>query len=323
MTKRISLLAGYDRDGVIHDYVVHMAKNLSRISEVYYCSDNELRAGEQIKLCGVAKICCSERHGKYDFGSWARMIDMIGWEAISRFDELIIANDSCYGPLFPIEMIHQHMCKYDCDFWGMTTNKEISFHVQSYYMVFNRKIILNRSFRNFWARVEPEDSYGDVVRKYELGLSRVLMNEGFVPAAYIDLDIEENITTFPLTSVKEWGMPFIKTKVFSDPYLASRERISLLFRYLRNKFPEIAAMISSHQGHRFLYRAMRVQASEGTIYVRRRIFAVRSIRGRRLKIVLFGKLCIFVRLPLYIIKKLSKIRVSPLSSKVINKNILH
>ena len=48
--KRICLFAGYDKNNIIHDYVVYYLKELSSVSDVYYMADNEISDEENGKI---------------------------------------------------------------------------------------------------------------------------------------------------------------------------------------------------------------------------------------------------------------------------------
>jgi len=307
-TRRICLFAGHDSKGVVHDYVVHLIEGLSRFSDVHYFSDNDLADPDREKLAGIATICGSHRHGRYDFGSWAKMIERLGWETIGEFDELILANDSCYGPFTDLAAICDDMTARSCDFWGMTGSREIAFHIQSYFIVFKRRVIADPDFRQFWTTIRQESRYEDIVEKYEIGLSRLLVGKGFVPSTHLRSKLNENLMIFPLTTVRDRGMPFVKVKCFRDPYIGSRERISLLFRFLRENHAPVARLIGRHQEAGFLSRAIIDQNREPPVYFNLGFARMRSIRGSRLKIILFDKWRIIIRLPLAWMKKLSRWR---------------
>jgi len=96
-SKRISLFAGYDVDGLIDDSVILFVKELSRHSDVYFLSDSELQDGELDKLQDFVKGAWGIRHGEYDFGSYKRLACyLVGWDKIEEYDELILVNDSSY-----------------------------------------------------------------------------------------------------------------------------------------------------------------------------------------------------------------------------------
>lgn len=281
---------------------------MSPFSEVHYYSDNELSPEAKYKLGSVCASSNGRHHGAYDFGSWAKIISELGWDYLNNFDELILINDSCYGPFYDLAKISDEMSARPCDFWGMTSNSEIAFHIQSYFIAFKKPILADLEFQKFWANVCPQASYKEVVRQYEIGLSHMLIERKYAPSTWLNSRLDENLTLFPLTTVRDHDMPLIKVKCFSDPYIGSRERISSLTRHVRAKHPIIAELIARHQGPGFLTRAILAQKRDQPIYANFPYLKMRSIRGDRLKLVLFGRWRLIFHLGPALMKRLSRVK---------------
>ena len=64
MEKRICLLAGYDKNNTIEDYVVFLVQELSKISDVYYFADGEIPAAELDKIRPYTEYAESAPHKK-------------------------------------------------------------------------------------------------------------------------------------------------------------------------------------------------------------------------------------------------------------------
>ena len=62
MEKRICLLAGYDKNNVIQDYVVFLVQELSKISDVYYFADGNMPEKELAKIEPYTKYAKSADH---------------------------------------------------------------------------------------------------------------------------------------------------------------------------------------------------------------------------------------------------------------------
>lgn len=237
------------------------------------------------------------------------MIDSLGWEKISKYDELILINDSCYGPINDLAPICEQMTRRECDFWGITASHEISFHVQSYFLVFKKPILNNEKFRKFWGNVSSVNGkleYHSVVEKYEVGLSQLLCSEGFRPGTLVAAALHENLTLFPHALMKNFSAPLIKVKVFADPYIGTRERVSSIAGHLRQIAPDVYRAIASHQGEDFLTGAIKVQDSEPPFFFNFGPVKIRSIRGCRLKIVFWDKWWIIVPVPRLLLSGLSR-----------------
>lgn len=218
MKKSICLYAGYDKNNIIHDYVVYYIRALSERADVYYMGDFEIPETEADKIRPFTCDIRGYKHGKYDFGSWQELINHLGWDKISSYDELILANDSCYGPLTPFTELWERMKQTDADFWSITDNHEMQYHLQSYFIVFKQNILKNAKFRDFFAHIKPEKDFYDVVANYEVKLTPLLRKEGFKSAAFIEnANRYHNPTVLPFTMLKKYKIPLIKVKAFTKP----------------------------------------------------------------------------------------------------------
>ncbi|HEX5961177.1 MAG TPA: rhamnan synthesis F family protein, partial [Rhodanobacteraceae bacterium] len=208
--RRICLFAGYDRDGVVDDYVVAYVRELSRHADVYYLADGFMPEGELDKLAPYTKGRWAERHGAYDFGSWSALAKQhAGWEEIGRYDELLLVNDSGYL-LRPLDGVLAKMDARACDWWGLQLTKRDflgesvkhgaipieqaraayppareatwlnSLHISSYFIAFRKPVLDDPGFRTRLDAVVPQDAKSKVILKYEIGLSCWLMARGYV-----------------------------------------------------------------------------------------------------------------------------------------------
>ena len=103
--RRICLFAGYDKENVIQDYVVYLVKKLSQISDVYYMANGKISPEELIKIAPYTQMFYTGAHSQKDFGSWKYIIDKLGWNKISQYNQLILCNDSIYGPFYDLNTI--------------------------------------------------------------------------------------------------------------------------------------------------------------------------------------------------------------------------
>lgn len=212
------MVAGYDENGVIHDYVVFLIRSLSDIADVYYYADGHIAGGEIAKVRDYVKWYGAGKHGKYDFGSWQKIINHVGWDIISQYDEIIMANDSVYGPVFDLEPTFEKIKEKKVDFWGVTISKQIECHLQSYFMVFNKNIIMSDIFRSFWNNIGLFDNnHLEFVRNHEIKLSRTLTKSGFSMGALAKSINFDNPCFFPLSLMADFGSPFVKVKCYKDP----------------------------------------------------------------------------------------------------------
>ncbi len=186
--KRICFFVHFNKNDVVDDYVIYYLQGLKKVvNDIIFISNSSLNHEAKNKLSEYSKKIIQRENVGYDFMAWKDGIESIGYENLANYDEVIIANDSCYAPLFPFEEMFDKMSTKDCDFWGATDSIVISYHIQSYFIVFGKSVISSRSFTEFWKNVVIQKTKDDVVLNYEIGLSIILIKGGFKALSYDEL----------------------------------------------------------------------------------------------------------------------------------------
>lgn len=246
--RRACLFAGYDADGLVDDYVVDYLSELARHADVFYVADGVLEPGQLDRLDGIVTGAWSVPHGAYDFGSFSLLArDLVGWDRLEAYDEVILANDSCYL-LRPLDDVLAGMDARSCDWWSLqATSMEHDesyvaddapiplaqakarflgqrqwtdvrhLHLSSYFLVFRRPVLDDPGFR--W-RLDHVARQGDkmlVIHKYEVGISRYLTDAGFDFETFIP----ELYAFHPLYSrhffeLVERGFPLVKRNFLGE-----------------------------------------------------------------------------------------------------------
>lgn len=242
MDRKICLLAGFDKNNKIQDYVVFLVQELSKISDVYYFADSNIPKNELLKIKAYTKYAESSlHHGKY-FGSWQYLMHYIGWKTLETYDEMIICNDSIYGPMTNIKDIFDYMELRGYDFWGLTENYHSNYHLDSYFMVFNQDIIKNCKFQEFWKNITPEAGNNS----YEAILTPFLTEHGFVGNSYIKNYKKEDQLAYPLHLLKYNKMPFIRVKSLKTPETNLKEPVFYIDSRIKNKTGYDISLIRKH-----------------------------------------------------------------------------
>lgn len=211
--KRICLFAGYNKDEVIEDYVLYLIEKLSAISHVYFLADNNIKAEEKEKLSPYVQGAYGFHHGKYDFGSWQELINILGWEKLAEYDELILINDSVIGPLYNIQiLIDKTVLDEEWQVCGINSAYDYkNWHLSSYFLMLKKEVFLSDIFKNYISSIEKEENVEKVIEKYEIGLSKLLLDNGYNV---------KSITDFRKNIYISWrkfiikGSPFLKKKIF-------------------------------------------------------------------------------------------------------------
>lgn len=223
--KRVVIFAHYDKDNIVDDYVIYYLKALKEVaSEIIFVSCNPILNKE--KLDDIATKIIDEKHGEYDFGSYKRGFLSIK-NNLNDYDELIFANDSCYGPFYSLNKMFDEMKNRNCDFWGVTKNKfgmkkvgkkycfAIRPHLQSYFLVFKNNVFNSDAFQNHILSVKHEEQKNDIIINYEISFTEKLVQAGFKSDEYIKNYYRFNqvILCFWKSLIKNYKMPFIKCSI--------------------------------------------------------------------------------------------------------------
>ena len=291
--KRICLYAAYAADNRVADYVVHQIRSLAEIAEVHCCFDCDLDLNEINKIRPYVGLIKTGRHKAYDFGSWQKLINEIGWECLSEYDWMIICNDSCYGPFFPLQESLQKAESQYPDFWGMTASREFSRHIQSYFMAFGNPVLHSPVFRNFWKDIKPQKDVSEIIRNYELRLTSLLQEQNFRWLALTENKDGENPTFYPFRLLDKNKIPFIKVKCFTRPDCHLNEVCADWRGFIRTHSVYPPELIEKHclsrglDCDKLLNEAMDRISVTGQFYIPG-IFSMQITRKLCLKIKLFG-----------------------------------
>jgi len=192
--RRICIFVHFDATNLIAPCVEYYLSGLKEVcDEVAVVSNCDLPLAEKDKLLPLVSSVFLRENSGMDFGAWKDAINQIGWSHISKFDELILANDSCYAPMFPFSEMFTAMSERGDDFWGVTEHPaartrsgQLEAHLQSYFLVFTNKVVLSESFRHFWQGVSVEkEDYNTVIRNSEAQITATLNEAGFKYSAYL------------------------------------------------------------------------------------------------------------------------------------------
>lgn len=246
-TRRACLFAAYDIDGLVDQYVLDYLTELSKYADVYYLCDGQMAEAELAKLSAVTRGAWAIRHGRYDFGSYSMLAnELVGWETLDEYDELLFANDSCFL-LRSLDSVFDRMDATPADWWGLQLTKRPfrrengdmdpigleearkhhtaaedwfmfdRLHLSSYFLLFRKRVMQDTGFRDRLAAVRSQPHKGLIIVRYEIGLSNYLINAGFAPATYIPALYPFHPLYSPdYFTLLGLGFPFLKRNFIGD-----------------------------------------------------------------------------------------------------------
>lgn len=244
--KRLAVFAHYAADGSIAEEDVTTLRILAGFTDRIIIMSNSALSDKDIATISRIdqKITVKQRENTgLDFGAWRDVLFFTGKEKIQQYDELILCNNSCFPPVFPIEEMLSAMEEKRLDFWGNTIfprledgsyihREYIPEHLQSYWIVFTQKVLKSEVFWDFWKQMPDYTDYIDVVANCESQLTELLSKEGFTYQPYImeTYYMSRFLNNYSLpyekpSSLLLLGNPFIKKKCYQ--YMSPEEKIRL------------------------------------------------------------------------------------------------
>jgi CDP-glycerol glycerophosphotransferase (TagB/SpsB family) len=176
--------------------------------------------------------------------------DLVGWDTLQDYDEVLLVNDSCYL-LRDLDDVFARMDGKPCDWWGMQATKGLyatrhkpanqfrepvpmeqvkrewlqhydaeypyDFHIGSYFLALRKPVIADAGFRRRLDAVMPEPHKANIIGKYEIGIGRYLMAAGHPFETFIDrlYPFHPIYSETAFTLIGE-GFPFLKRYLLTE-----------------------------------------------------------------------------------------------------------
>ena len=252
--RRTAVFAAFSSTGRIPERDFPYLRGLAEVVDnVVFVSSAPLFPDEAAKLEGLVSEVLWEPHREYDFGSYKRgrrLAEECGLLDPSVADELVLCNDSCFGPVFPFSESFSAMASRKCGFWGLTANDEQGReHLQTYFMVFRRAVLDDPALGVFLDGVRELAGRNSVVVLYEAELTQFLRAAGFSFDSFVPRDfctkvapgLSPSPVQWPLTTLSEFRMPLVKVKALAGE---SAEDPGKTVEFVRAVNPEIAGFMS-------------------------------------------------------------------------------
>jgi glycosyltransferase involved in cell wall biosynthesis len=170
----LTIFSHYDKDKLIDPYVVEYLKRLSKMSDIIFVSTScDFTETSLSVIKNIVNYVIVKENVGYDFGAWRTGIVRF-FDRINVIENLIICNDSVYGPMSnnfnPIEILNTRQL----DAISVTDSFEIKYHLQSYFIALNKAILRSENFKNFWYNMRIFEDKTALILNHELGFSTML-----------------------------------------------------------------------------------------------------------------------------------------------------
>jgi len=236
--QRVVVFVFYDKDVIVDRYVSYLLEELKKVCDklVIVCNGELNDEGRRI-FSGITDDLIVRENEGFDAWGFKTGLDFIGWEDLSRYDELVLMNDTVFGPFYPFSTIFEEMEDRGLDFWGITKHGQIGDpygltvdgifpeHIQSYFFAVGNRMFTSSDFIDYWDNLPEFKSWKDAVSLHEVQFTRHFANLGFSWDVYVDTDNGlKGITGTCLLELmtyellKNNKLPVIKRKNFSTEY---------------------------------------------------------------------------------------------------------
>jgi len=262
--RKICLFSHFDPEDELDPHVRNYIRSLKMSGYETILISSTMALGDAA-LAEARELCLGivqrENRG-YDFAGWALALDL--FPGLLDAGRILLANDSVYGPMSPLDMLFSQMDARGHDFWGLTESLEIQPHIQSYFLSFGPAALRARAFRDFWSRVRPLADKNEVIQKYELTLGTWLEQAGLSRGVYVaskTAGLQGGNPTLDCWRqlVSRHRFPFVKVQLLRDNPLGNdisdwRETVArtgydtgLIEAHLRRVRPDAEALVLKSQ----------------------------------------------------------------------------
>ncbi|MDR7185312.1 rhamnosyltransferase [Microbacterium trichothecenolyticum] len=226
--RRLLIYAVWDRRGGIDDFIPHALQGLrSESSRILVVVNGALSEEGRAKLEPVADEILVRANTGFDIGAHKHALAHLG-RSIDEFDEVVLTNDTWFGPIAPWQPVLERMGARAVHFWGLTDHAEqadhpltdagvvLPYHLQSYWIAVRRELFQSPEWEAYWRDLPPLDGYEDAVLKHEAQFTRHFGDLGFAyDAAFRYQDFAtENPSLLEAERLVDAGSPALKRRPF-------------------------------------------------------------------------------------------------------------
>lgn len=188
--RRLVVYVVYDMRGDVDDFIPFALRGLrEHAARVLVVVNGSLSDEGRAKLEPVSDEILVRDNLGFDIWAHKDALDHVG-PGIAEFDEVVLTNDTWFGPVRPYGPVLNRMGQRPVHFWGMTdhareepnpfTHKGVlPYHLQSFWIAVRRGMFLSEAWQRYWRELPPMPSYFDAVLVHEALFTERFADEGF------------------------------------------------------------------------------------------------------------------------------------------------
>ena len=218
--KYACIFVHYDKDSLITADCVHHIQKLSEYCDLFFVSSSELLATLPDEIDKIKPFCNQiliRKNSGYDFGCWSHVIRK-NYPQLCEYEGVLLANDSNWGPLndFSDTFSKINSLLSQVDFLGLTSSMTPSWHLQSFFVMYSKKVFTAPYFKQHWFNIGIHDSKFDIIMNYEVSWCTRLKRLGFHGMSlYVD-STANNPTHVDWEKLLKNDYPYLKKELIRD-----------------------------------------------------------------------------------------------------------
>ena len=187
--KRIAIFVFYDPQGIVDSYISSLLAGIRPyVERLIVACNSEISRGEK-NICDYADEMVIRPNKGYDAGAYKDVImGMIKAKTLSKYDQLILFNDTIYGFFYPLSELFEIIERErEIDMWGMTEHsgigehkgRQLSWHLQGYFLIINKQLLHSKDFFYYWEELKYPATYMEAIFDFEIGISQYFIKRGY------------------------------------------------------------------------------------------------------------------------------------------------
>lgn len=232
--RRIAMYVIYDKDGKLDRFRKYYLQELRKeVDTIVGVVSGTLTPESRDELAKLTDDFFVRENKGLLAGSWIDGIAHIGWDTLAEYDELLMLNDSFFGPFYPLSEMFDAMEKSDADFYGCMKNFEEKSYTSiagrpmkhghfmgsiCYFYIIKSRLLHSTEFKTYWSKMPEIKEDWDTYFFAEIDFYQYVLDAGFRVDAYQGDNLKgyffDNLTHNMRKLVEDERIPFARQRPF-------------------------------------------------------------------------------------------------------------
>ena len=117
----LAIMSVYDSDGIVDDFIIFYLSSLKTVADrIIVVVNGKLTVSGEHKLRTITDEIYIRENIGFDFGAYKDVLEYyLKPEEIKQYQELILCNDTCFGPLVSFKEIFYKMRDKTLEMWSI------------------------------------------------------------------------------------------------------------------------------------------------------------------------------------------------------------